>query len=172
MRLRQRRRRNSREGSAAIEFAFVAIPFFLMIFSILELGIVFVLDSTIENAAIDTSRLIRTGQAQTKGLNQASFKSEFCSRMVVFENDCAARTTVDVRVIPQFNVNNVPDPISDDAIDPSKTTYDGGKAGDLVLVRIWYEHPLFTPFLSQSVSRIGPGKVLLGSATAFRNEPF
>ena len=50
--------------------------------------------------------------------------------------------------------------------------YDGGNPGDLVLVRVWYVHPLVTPLLNQATSRIGAGKVLLMSATAFRNEPW
>ena len=150
----------------------VAIPFFLMIFSILELGIVFVLDSTLETATTATGRLVRTGQAQNQSFDKARFKTELCSRMMLFKSDCADRVTIDVRVIPQFAVDNLEDPITNGALDSNKTTYDGGKAGDLVLVRVWYAHPLATPFLSQSVSRIGPGKVLLVAATAFRNEPF
>lgn len=170
--MRRLKRRRDRDGVAAVEFAMVAIPFFLMIFSILELGIVFILDSALETATMDTGRLVRTGQAQAQSFDKARFKTELCSRMMLFESDCANRATIDVRVIPQFAVKDLEDPITKDALDPNKTTYDGGKAGDLVLVRVWYAHPLVTPFLNQSVSRIGTGKVLLTAATAFRNEPF
>lgn len=170
--MRRLKRRRDRDGVAAVEFAMVAIPFFLMIFSILELGIVFILDSALETATMDTGRLVRTGQAQAQSFDKARFKTELCSRMMLFERDCANRATIDVRVIPQFAVKDLEDPITKDALDPNKTTYDGGKAGDLVLVRVWYAHPLVTPFLNQSVSRIGTGKVLLTAATAFRNEPF
>ena len=48
--IRSARSKRRREGAAAVEFAMVAIPFFLMIFSILELGVVFVLDSVLETA--------------------------------------------------------------------------------------------------------------------------
>lgn len=157
---------------AAVEFAMVAFPFFLMIFSILELGVAFVLDSVLETATTDTGRLVRTGQADAEGFDKVRFKTEFCSRMSVFEGDCANRATVDVRVIPQFAVTGLEDPFANGAVDPEKTTYDGGDPGDLVLVRVWYEHPLATPFLNQAVSRAGTGKVLLSAATAFRNEPW
>ena len=108
----------------------VAIPFFLMIFSILELGIVFVLDSTLETATTATGRLVRTGQAQNQSFDKARFKTELCSRMMLFKSDCADRVTIDVRVIPQFAVDNLEDPITNGALDSNKTTYDGGKAGD------------------------------------------
>ncbi|SDQ90701.1 TadE/TadG family type IV pilus assembly protein [Brevundimonas sp. 374] len=164
--------RRKRDGSAAVEFAMVAIPFFLMIFSILELGVVFVLDSVLETAAMDSGRLIRTGQAHAQGFDKTKFKAQVCSKMVVFKSDCDSRMTVDVRVIPKFSAPAVQDPITNNAMDDKKTIYNGGKAGDLILVRIWYAHPLATPLLSQAVSRIGTGKVLLTATTAFRNEPW
>lgn len=150
----------------------VAIPFFLVIFSILELGLVFIVNAMLETATMDSGRLLRTGQAQIQGFDKDRFKTEFCSRMALFQNDCTKRATIDVRVISQFGVTGLTDPITDGAIDPNQTTYNGGGPNSLVLVRVWYAHPLVTPFLSQSVSRIGNGKVLLTAATAFRNEGF
>lgn len=169
---RSARSKRRREGAAAVEFAMVAIPFFLMIFSILELGVVFVLDSVLETATMESGRLIRTGQAKDQNFDKEKFKTQVCDKMVVFKSDCANRMTVDVRVIPKFSSPNVPDPIADNAMDPSKTTYDGGQPGSLILVRVWYTHPLVTPLLSQAVSRVGPGKVLMTATTAFRNEPW
>lgn len=150
----------------------VAIPFFLMIFSILELGVVFVLDSVLETATMESGRLIRTGQAEARGFDKAKFKTELCSRMVLFKSDCTNRATVDVRVIPAFSRPDATDPIANGGVDDTKTTYDGGKPGNIILVRVWYVHPLATPFVSQGVSRVGAGKVLLMTATAFQNEPW
>jgi len=169
---RTARSKRKREGAAAVEFAMVAIPFFLMIFSILELGVVFVLDSVLETAAMESGRLIRTGQANEQNFDKDKFKTQVCNKMVVFKSDCASRMTVDVRVIPKFSAPNAPDPVTNNAMDPNKTIYNGGQAGSLILVRVWYTHPLVTPLLSQAVSRVGPGKVLLSATTAFRNEPW
>lgn len=170
--MRRLRRRRGREGVAAVEFALVATPFFLMIFSILELGVVFILDSALETATTDTGRLIRTGQAQAQNFDKSRFKDELCGRMVLFKNDCANRATIDVQVIPKFAVDNLTDPVKNGVLNPNDTAYDPGVGGQLVLVRVWYAHPLVTPFLTQAVSRVGKGKVLLSAATAFRNEPF
>lgn len=166
------RSRRRREGAAAVEFAFVALPFFILILSMLELGMAFVLDSVLENAAMDTSRLVRTGQASAQGFDAAKFKAAFCDRTGVFKSDCQARATVDVRVIPQFAAPTPPDPIANGVMDPSKIGYDGGDPGDLVLVRVWYQQPLFTPLLSQAASRLNNGALLLSATTAFRNEPW
>lgn len=160
----------NREGSAAVEFGLVALPFCVMVFAILEVALIFTLDSLLENAAISTGRLVRTGQASAQGMTAAEFKRQLCNRMSVFSGDCETRATVDVRVIPQFNTTP-PDPLAGEGFDPGALTYSNGNPGDLVLVRVWYRHPLLTTFLSQSLSHVGPRTAMLTATTAFRNEP-
>lgn len=160
----------NRDGSAAVEFALVAMPFCFMIFAIFEVALIFTLDSVLENAAIDTGRLVRTGQASAQGMTAAQFKSELCSRMSVFSDDCTTSATIDVRVIPQFNTTP-PDPLAGEGFDPGGLTYANGNPGDLVLVRVWYQHPLLTTFLSQGLSQVGDRTAVLTATTAFRNEP-
>lgn len=160
----------ARDGSTAVEFGMVALPFCLMMFAILELGLVFVTDSVLENAAIETGRLVRTGQASAQGMNAAGFKTALCSRMSIFSADCATRATVDVRVIPAFNTTP-PDPMSGGTFNTSGLTYTNGTPGDLVLVRVWYNQPLLTTFMSQGLSRLNDGTVRMTATTAFRNEP-
>jgi hypothetical protein len=116
---KRRRSRAPREGTAAIEFAIVALPFFFVILAILELGIIFLVDSTMESAVQQASRLVRTGQAQGGAVSPAQFKTALCQGMSVFEGDCEARATVDVRVIPQFRNPAPPDPTADGQLDPA-----------------------------------------------------
>jgi len=165
-------RRRAREGSAAIEFAMVALPFFFMMFAVLELALVFLIDSVLENAAIETGRLVRTGQANAQDFNAASFKASLCGRMSIFSSDCSAKVTVDVRPIPQFSNPNVPDPLNGPSFNPNTLGYDGGGPGDIMLVRAWYQHTLLTPFLAQGLSKLNDGKAVLTATTAFRNEPY
>lgn len=164
-------RRREREGAAAVEFALVALPFFFMVFALLELGMVFTLDSVLSNATMDTSRLIRTRQAQDTGMTDTQFRDDLCSRMSVFATDCEERVSIDVRVIPAFN-SPLPDPMADGRrFDDSQLVYDPGTANSLVVVRIWYKQPLMTTFLGQGLSRLNDGSARLMTTTAFRNEP-
>jgi Flp pilus assembly protein TadG len=158
------------DGSTAVEFALVAFPFCFMVFAILEVALIFTLNSVLENATIETGRLVRTGQASAQSMTAAEFKNRLCAEMSLFAEECALRATIDVRVIPQFAAAP-PDPISGGAFDPSGLTYANGLPGDLVLVRVWYSHPLVTSFMSRGVSRLGDGRALLQATTAFRNEP-
>lgn len=155
-----------------MEFAIVALPFFFMMFSVLELALVFVLDSVMENATIETGRLVRTGQADAQNFNATTFRTNLCSRMSIFSSGCASKVTVDVRRIPQFTNPNVPDPLGGASFNPNAAAYDGGNPGDIMLVRAWYQHTLVTPFLAQGLSKLNDGKAYLTATTAFRNEPW
>lgn len=164
-------RRRRREGAAALEFAFIALPFFLLLFAILEVGVVFVLDAVLKNATDDASRLVRTGQAEKDGFTEARFKSELCARMSVFSGDCPSRVTLDVREIEQFTNPDLRDPIVDGQLEPDGLGYESGQPGSLMVVRAWYRHPVVTPMLQQSLSRLKDGSTLLSATVAFRNEP-
>ncbi len=52
----------SRDGSAAIEFALLAIPYFMVIFAILETFVAFAAEQLVSNAVDTMSRKMRTGQ--------------------------------------------------------------------------------------------------------------
>lgn len=171
-----RRRRTgfwrARDGSTAVEFAMVALPFFFMMFAILELGMVFVIDSVLENATMETSRLIRTGRAEKSAMTGEQFKTSLCSRMSIFQADCGARATVDVRVIPQFSTPNAPDPMASGSFQTGDLAYDDGTAGSTMLIRVWYKQPLITPFMNEGLSRLRDGSAYLTATAVFRNEPF
>jgi Flp pilus assembly protein TadG len=160
----------AREGSAAVEFGMVALPFLLMIFAILELGLIFVTDSVLENATMETGRLVRTGQASASGMTREQFKASLCSRMSILAADCVSRAKVDVRVVTLFAAP-LDDPMAGETFDESATTYNTGLPGSFMVVRVWYTQPLMTTFLAQGLSRTGDGTTLLTSTTAFRNEP-
>lgn len=151
----------------------VALPFFFMMFAIIEIGLIFVTDSVLDNAVVETGRLVRTGQAQGSGLTAAAFKTQLCNRMGIFTSQCAARATVDVRSIAQFRNANPPDPLANGtSFDNSGLGYDAGAPGSIVLIRVWYKQPLFTPFLRQALSKLNDGNTILTATTAFKNEPY
>ncbi|WP_235561483.1 TadE/TadG family type IV pilus assembly protein [Brevundimonas sp. Root1279] len=169
-RRRLRRFAGDQDGSTLVEFAFVIFPFFFMVFAILEVALIFTVNSVLENATIETGRLVRTGQARAADMGAVEFENSLCSRMSIFAGECPDRVSIDVRVIPQFKAVP-PDPTSGGAFDPSGLSYANGLPGDLILVRVWYKHPLVTAFMSPALSRMSDGTALLTSTTAFRNEP-
>jgi Flp pilus assembly protein TadG len=161
-----------RGGAAAVEFAFVALPFLTLLFAVLELGMVFLVSTTLQNAADAAGRKIRTGELQAAGGTETTFKNAICSDMAWLGSDCAANLTVDVRTFTSFASSKVDDPVTDGEIDLTKTTFKPGNAEDIVLVRAYYNWTLFTPLLNQGLSPMKNGKRLISTTVTFRNEPW
>lgn len=167
-----RRLAGAREGATAVEFALVGLPFFMLTFAILEIGLIFVLSAVLDTAATGSSRLVRTGQAQDGGITAEQFKTEFCRRMSAFSSDCNSRVFIDVREVVQFRTPLAPDPTQSGTFDDSQLVYQTGDPGSLMLVRIWYRQPIVTPFLQQALARLNDKSAWLMSTTSFRNEPY
>lgn len=168
---RRARARQGRDGVAAIEFALVGLPFFFFLFMLFELGLVFLINSMVDGATMQTGRLIRTGQAVQSGMSMQGFEDEFCSQMSVFEADCAERTSVDVTVLPQFEGATPANPAAGATFDETVLDYDPGQPGNLMLVRVWYRQPVIVPFTAMGLPRL-ENETLITASTAFRNEPY
>jgi Flp pilus assembly protein TadG len=167
--LRRFARKN--DGTAAVEFAFIAAPFLALVFAILETALVFFAGQVLETAAADSARLILTGQAQQSGLDQAKFKEEVCKRIYGLF-DCAGGLTVDVRTCSSFGTCDMSKPIDANGnlnIDPQ---YAPGKSGDIVVVRLIYQWPVYVSLLGLNLSDLTNGQRLLMATQAFRNEPY
>jgi Flp pilus assembly protein TadG len=167
-----RRFRRNRRGTAAVEFALVAPIFFAVLFAIIELALVFFASQILETVTQDTARLILTGQAQTASLTPQQFKDAVCGRLVVMF-DCQNGVYVDVRSYSSFDAINISPPV-----DPTTKTfvnsmkYCPGKDGDVVVVRLFYQWPLFVTGLGFNLTNMAGNKRLLTATAAFQNEPF
>ena len=102
----------------------------------LQLGIVFFANYMLESATTQGSRLIRTGQVQTKGFDAEKFKAEICKELTSPVN-CAG-LKVDVRSYPSFSgaAAGLTAPLGADGEFKDKYSYDPGKPGDVVVVRV------------------------------------
>lgn len=167
----------SEDGSAAIEFGVVALPFLAMLFAIIQTALIFFGNQILETANGDAARLIMTGQAQTQSFDAASYKTNLCARIKGLM-DCAG-VSIDVKSYPTFAAASASgfNPPLDAEGKLAKDTlgFNPGGAGDIVVVRAMYEFPIFIPQLGQIDLNLGnmPGnKRLLVATAAFRNEPF
>lgn len=156
----------AQEGAAAVEFAFVAIPFLLLVFAIIELGLAFLLSMTLENAMMNVDRTIRTGQLQTSGGTAASFRTSVCKQMVWLGPSCESSIILDVRTLPTFTDTN-----SLAAPKAAKTCWDPGGPNSIVLVRGYYKWPMITPLMQSAVGgKAGERQIYF--AAVFSNEPY
>ncbi len=170
-----RRFARRQDGAAAVEFALVALPFLALIFAIMETALVFFAGQTLEAAATESARLIMTGQAQSAGYNQATFKDQVvCAYLKsgVSLFDCANGVQVDVKSYSNFSAINSTPPVTNGQLDTTNLAYTPGAAGDIVVVRLYYQWPIYVSLLGNDLGKLTGGNRLLVATSVFRNEPF
>ncbi len=65
-----------------------------------------------------------------------------------------------------------PNPVDANGNFQNNFTYQPGGAGEIVVVRLFYQYPVYVSLLGFSMSNVNGGKRLLAATAAFRNEPF
>jgi Flp pilus assembly protein TadG len=166
-----RRFRRNRRGSAAVEFALVAPIFFGLLFAILELAMVFFASQVLETVTQDSARVIMTGQAQNASFTQAQFKNLVCSKVVAMF-DCVNGISIDVQSYSAFASVSITDPIDAGKNFVPPNNYLPGGPGDVVVVRLFYQWPLFVTGFGFNLANVGTNKRLLTATAAFQNEPY
>ncbi len=166
-----RRFRRNRRGSAAVEFAMIAPMFIALLFAILESAMVFMASQVLETATQDAARMIMTGQEQTAGKSQAQFKSDLCAKVNVMF-DCTNGIVIDVESFPQFSTVSLSNPIDANGNYTPPNNYVPGGPGDIVVVRAFYQWPIFVTGLGFNLSDVTANKRLLTATAAFQNEPY
>jgi Flp pilus assembly protein TadG len=167
-----RRFRRNRRGSAAVEFALVAPVFFALLFAIIETAIVFFAGQVLETVTQDSARMIMTGQAQTTGYSQATFKTNVVCPKITVLFDCVTGISVDVQSYSGFSSVSIADPIDGGKNFVAPNNYNPGGPGDIVVVRLFYQWPLIVTGLGYNISNLTGSKRLLTATAAFRNEPY
>ncbi len=156
------------EGVAAIEVAFLGLPFFFLIFVILEACIGFAAQQLLANATDDVARLFRTGQVRSSELNETKLRVLLCGRMSILMSETCPGLEVDLRQFDTFEdaaKSNLG--FNDDGSIDTKTEL--GPALTKNMLRVYYRWPVVTNMLAD---RLPDGKLLLFSTSTWQNEPF
>jgi Flp pilus assembly protein TadG len=168
-----RRFRLSRGGSAAVEFALVAPMFFALLFAIIETAIMFFASQVLETITQNSARSILTGQTQSAGYTTAAlFQQNVVCPQIPALFTCA-NIAVDVESWPAFSGAMAVTSLIDASCNFNNLQYSPGGPGDIVLVKLSYQWPLFVTGLGFNITTPNcTGKRLLVAAAAFKNEPY
>jgi Flp pilus assembly protein TadG len=181
-------------AAVGIEFAFIAPVFFLLLLAIIETGILFLSQNTLEYSTQNAGRMIRTGAAQgtvvanaltcstsdapstTYGSSetpQAWFKDQICCGISTLLSDCAGSLHVSVQNYTSGGFGGYSNSTDTNGkLLPVTDTYSPGGACDVVLVRATYNWTVITPLLTVFLVNMANSQHLLSATTAFRNEPY
>jgi Flp pilus assembly protein TadG len=185
-----RRLADNRDGTTAVELAFVGPPFLLLLGAIFELGLTLTTQSLLDGAARDAARLIRTGQVQTQGSPITTFQNLLCSEMssVMTVSQCNSTVIFEVQVFANFGAVSFT-PCTLNANQSGSGTacqFSPGTGGQIIGVQANYPRPFIIPWVGACLSggscwaglgtatgsNPGTGTAALTATVIFRNEPF
>ena len=172
-----RRYAKSESGAAAVEFAMVALPFFMLLGVILETGIMMFFEYTLQASVQKASRLIRTGQAKSLALTAANFKAEICKTagllmdctgkvQVYVDSDPAGFAALKAKFPSSLNIGTAADG------SPGPASFNCGQPLNAVGVVATYDWNFVFPFMNFNANTSVTTKRRLTGVVMFSNEPF
>ena len=165
-----RRFRQSRRGSAAVQFAIVAPLFFGLLFAIIEVALMFFAGQVLETITQNSARMILTGQAQNNSYTQAQFANYVCTQVPALF-DCSS-IYIDVESWSSASSVTINSQIDSSGNFINNMQYNPGGPGSLVVVRLFYQWPTFVTGLGFNLANLSNNKVLLQATAVFKNEPY
>ncbi|ANL70293.1 Flp pilus assembly TadG-like protein [Rhizobium phaseoli] len=183
----------SRDGAAAIEFALLAIPYFVVIFAILETFIAFAAEELVSNAVDTMSRRMRTGQitynlGRTTDMTQTQFRQAFCDEISILISCSATEAAtpnklyLDVQTFATFSAIPTTIPkLSTDRYSDLNTAaikYSPGGASTINMLRAYYRWEIITDLVRPYITTIRPSDgsmpttYLIIATAAFQNEQY
>jgi Flp pilus assembly protein TadG len=161
------------KASAAVEFSLVAAPFIALLLALIQTFLVFFAQQLLEQAVIQASRTIMTGQAQAQNLTQSGFATAVCSNLVILFN--CNNLMIDVQVAGAWTSANTGLPtLTFDANGNVTNTWQftPGNPGDIVIVRAMYQWQVYLGPLGFNLANLANGNRLIMASTAFMNEAY
>ena len=172
------RLRRDERGATAVEFALVIGPFMLVLGVIIETGLMLFTEYVIQSSVQEAARQIRTGQAQSAAMTQATLKTNFlCDTLNIIIN-CNTKVYVYVNAQASYTALQAALP-SMLTVGPSyggstvNTSYNCGQPSQAVAIVATYDWEFTLPYFMGFFGNMGDDQMrrLVGFAM-FRNEPF
>ncbi|ABD89242.1 TadE/TadG family type IV pilus assembly protein [Rhodopseudomonas palustris] len=157
--------RRHRRGSAAVEFALVAPIFIALLFAIIEVALVFFAGQLLETGTQDAARVFLT---QTNPALAEDFKKLVCNRVDMLLSCATLR--VDVQSFAPGAAIDIKNPIVNGSLVDSFVYQlpPHLNSNYTVVVRTFYQWPLFVTKLGFNLSNVGEGTRLLAATAALR----
>lgn len=160
-----------RRGVGAIEFALLALPFFLMLFAVFETSVVFVAELTLGQSVDRVARKLRTGEIQQAETSEADFRKDICNGAVLIF-DCS-KLKVDLKVYTKFSdVPSPSSPVSNGDVSGSGFAYQLAGPKQISALRVYYKWPVVTDIMQAFLSDMSDKTHLLFAGAAFQAEPY
>lgn len=163
------RLKESRSGTAAIEFAIIAPVLFFMVFGVIESSIYFFKRSTLRYVAFESMRHIQTGKVQKEVDPEQAFEDVYCHYTPMFM-DCT-KIQFDVRSYNDLASATFTPPTFDGDGIATNFAFEPGYQEQVTTVTAVMQYRFVTPYIQKIFQPSGNPVIVIGFAIA-RNEPF
>lgn len=179
----------SKDGAAAIEFAILAVPYFLIVFAIIETFVAYTAEQLVANAVDTMGRKLRTGNItynhgnSTTDKSAAEFRTILCGEISILIRCSPAEITtptklfLDVKSYNEFSdmPTALPRTSSGD-LNAVSFTYSPGGPNTKNMLRVYYKWDIITDLLRPYISNIRPSQgssyFLIVETSVFKNEEY
>ncbi|MGH1457127.1 MAG: TadE/TadG family type IV pilus assembly protein [Alphaproteobacteria bacterium] len=156
------------DGTTAIEFSMLLMPYMLITFGIIELSLMFTSASLLEGATHSASRMIRTGQLQQAGGDpEELFREGLCAAAVVLIQ--CEDMVIEVQRMDSYDDYTAASYDGDGNLESSG--FDAGGSNDKVLIRVAYRYSMITPIVGPLLNG-ADGGTLFVSTIVMQAEPY
>ncbi len=158
------------DGTTAIEFALMALPYVFLTIGIIELSIMYAAASLLEGATGSASRMIRTGEIQQSGRNpEEMFREALCDYATVLIR--CDDIVVESIPLTSFGDYDTYAPQYDEDGNLVSQGFAVGGSDDRVLIRVAYRYSMMVPFVGMLLT--GPtNSRLFMSTVVLQTEPY
>ncbi len=162
------------DGTVAIEFALLSIPFILVLVGIIEVAMMFTSAALLESATGTASRMIRTGQIQQATTDpvaqEAMFRDALCLRLI----GLVTCEDVELEALsigsfggfgdyqPQYNADG----------DMQSRGFNAGGVSDVMMIRTSFRYEMLTPLIGQLLGQGGTNSQVFTSTVVLKTEPY
>jgi Flp pilus assembly protein TadG len=169
--------RKNDDGSTAIEFAMVSGPFFILVFMLIGFALYFFVMNSLDKGMDQTSRLVRTGQAQKSNMTVNDFKTAVCNgaggwikcnKVEVFVQKYPDWQSI----TPQACLNSAGAQVTNGASGSDPIATYAGTSSAIVVVTTCYKWEFAQSIPFVKLGNMGDGSMMMQTATAFRTEPY
>jgi Flp pilus assembly protein TadG len=161
-------------GVTAIEFGILALPFFTVIFAIIETAMMFFASQVLDSGVEDASRMIRTGRAQQASYNITNFRTYLCG--YTFNLFDCSKLKITVKTILTFSAADTSSTVQSCNTSTCTWTlteaYSPGVGRSVEQVSVYYRWPLLVVLPYFNLKNQPDNYRLISATRVFRNEPF
>jgi Flp pilus assembly protein TadG len=159
------------EGTTAIEFSLMAIPYIFLTLGIVELSIMYASASLLEGATNAAARQIRTGQIQQSEAADPEevFRESICNYATVLI-DCS-QVVIEVQEMESFSDFEELQPQFDEDGNMLSRGFSAGGSSSRVLIRVAYTYNMLSPFIGTLLAG-ADNSIFFMSTIVLQTEPY